>query len=249
MTTDEAYSILGVPSTSTIADIEQAYKDRLHKLQLQLLAGQSLSLRRRAQGQIALLASAWEVLQKQASQSHNPPPGSSQGPLPRPVSPSPSSLPAGQRNWPGFTSLAPLPKSAIITSFVIAALVMLALMLLCFSASAKDQGKTQKASVSVTANTVNKGTDHVTRQDRRALLKREPARLRVLSVPWCEVAIDGKAFGSSGQAKAFELSEGRHELVLRRNEKVLTRSIRLYGGQQVVVKVLFEQGDVRAIRQ
>ena len=66
------------------------------------------------------------------------------------------------------------------------------------------------------------------------------ARMRVLSVPWCEVELDGRPFGASGQSAAFEVSEGTHTLVLQRNGKVLTRKITLRAGRQAVVKVDFK---------
>jgi hypothetical protein len=73
--------------------------------------------------------------------------------------------------------------------------------------------------------------------------------MRVLSVPWCEVELDGRPLGASGQLAAFEVSEGPHKLVLKRNGKVLTRTIALPAGRQTIVKIDFEGGQVHVDQQ
>jgi hypothetical protein len=75
------------------------------------------------------------------------------------------------------------------------------------------------------------------------------AQLRVLSAPWCQVELDGKALGPSGQAKAFEATEGRHTLTLRRNSRVLTSALQLPPGQETLVWVQFEKGKIDVSQQ
>lgn len=70
------------------------------------------------------------------------------------------------------------------------------------------------------------------------------AQLRVLSYPWCNVEVDGKSLGPSGQAKAFEFEQGRHKLTLRRNLRYLTRDINLSAGYLTVVRVQFGKGEI-----
>jgi len=72
----------------------------------------------------------------------------------------------------------------------------------------------------------------------------KPALLRVISVPWCHVELDGESLGTSGQAKAFELSEGKYCLTFRNNNETLTKTIKLYNGRQALVKVQFEKGYI-----
>jgi len=47
------------------------------------------------------------------------------------------------------------------------------------------------------------------------------AWLRVLSVPWAYVTVDGQSLGPSGQVEAFILTPGDRTVVLRQGERVL----------------------------
>lgn len=69
-------------------------------------------------------------------------------------------------------------------------------------------------------------------------------QLRVLSVPWCYVEINGKAMGTSGQPKAFKLTKGIHTIMLQRNGKILTKDINLIRGDTAVMKVQFDRGHI-----
>jgi hypothetical protein len=106
----------------------------------------------------------------------------------------------------------------VAASFLIAAVMMLAVVLLCVRTSAT--GKPQKS-----------------------------AQFRVLSAPWCQVDLDGKALGPSGQAKAFEVTEGRHTLTLRRNGQVLRSALQLSRGLETLVWVQFEKGQIDVSQQ
>ncbi len=59
-----AYRIIGVNSRSSEVEIEYACTNKLQKVQRQLATDQALSIRQRAEQQIAQPSSAWEVLQK-----------------------------------------------------------------------------------------------------------------------------------------------------------------------------------------
>jgi hypothetical protein len=73
---------------------------------------------------------------------------------------------------------------------------------------------------------------------------RLPAKLRVLSVPWCQVEVDGRALGPSGQLHAFELTEGKHALRLVRGSQAVSRDVVIDGASETVVKVQFDAGIV-----
>lgn len=232
MTVDQAYKVLGVSANSSRAEAEQAYRNKFDKLQRQTVPGQRLAVRQRALAEITELVSAWEVLKnrpwpsysppppkrRQPSQSYTAPPASRQSqPRPQPV-PAFIHPQSGARRRSSSASAPALPNRAVAISFLIAAVMMLAVVLLCVRTSAT--AKPQKS-----------------------------AQFRVLSAPWCQVELDGKAFGPSGQAKAFEVTEGRHTLTLRRNDNVLTNTLQLPPGQETLVWVQFEKGQIDVSQQ
>ena len=70
------------------------------------------------------------------------------------------------------------------------------------------------------------------------------AQLRILSVPWCYVEIDGKSVGQSGQVDAFKIIEGTHRLTFKSNGRVQTESIKIKRGQSFIAKVNFARSTV-----
>ena len=79
--------------------------------------------------------------------------------------------------------------------------------------------------------------------------KKAKEHLRVLSVPWCYVEIDGKPLGPSGQAKPFEVTEGKHTLTFRRNGRILTKKIDVPKGQKILVKATLDKGIINVIQE
>lgn len=71
-----------------------------------------------------------------------------------------------------------------------------------------------------------------------------PARLSIISEPWCNVEVNGKSLGHSNQAQAFELTEGNYTLKLKRNNQTLTRDIEVKSGKKTTVKAQFTEGRV-----
>jgi len=218
MTVDQACRVLGVSQNSSRSQVEQAYKSKLEKLQRKMVTGQPLALREKATREVAELVSAWELLKSRPWPSYSPPPANRQSqPRPQPV-PAFAHQQSGARRRSGSASAPPLPNRAVAASFLIAAVMMLAVVLLCVRTSAT--GKPQKS-----------------------------AQFRVLSAPWCQVDLDGKALGPSGQAKAFEVTEGRHTLTLRRNGQVLRSALQLSRGLETLVWVQFEKGQIDVSQQ
>lgn len=74
--------------------------------------------------------------------------------------------------------------------------------------------------------------------------QRRMAQLRVLSVPWCNVDIDGKSAGQSGQIEAFKVIEGKHYLVFKSKGNLLTKKIKIKRGQNILIKVNFNRRKV-----
>jgi len=70
------------------------------------------------------------------------------------------------------------------------------------------------------------------------------ARLRVLSVPWSYVTVDGQSLGPSGQAKAFILKPGDRKVVLRQGERVLSQTVHLAEDSETVIKAQLEKGYI-----
>ncbi|MCJ7783224.1 MAG: hypothetical protein MUP41_04780, partial [Desulfobacterales bacterium] len=69
MTIEQAYKELGVSRRSSPTKIEQAFKEKSQKLQLQMITGHSLSKRLQATEQMVKLATAHEVLQNSPPKS------------------------------------------------------------------------------------------------------------------------------------------------------------------------------------
>lgn len=219
MTVSQACRILNVKAGCSRREIEQVYKARLQLLQLQLVAGRPLAVREKAEHDIAQLKTACEFLMQKAgngAQSH--PRHPQKHPVSMPVGGSPRQTPARRTRVASQWAVAPISNSGVLTSFLIAAMVMLGVILLC--------------SGSLVSENSNK-----------------TAKLRVLSVPWCYVEIDGKPMGSSGQAEARALQEGRHRFVLRRDNMVLSRSVYLPKDSLTIIKVGFEEGTIDVSRE
>ena len=137
MTKQQAYRIIGINSRSGDAEIESAYIGKLQTLQRQLVAGQSLSIRERAQQQIVQLASARELLQNNSAGAN----GSAKDTRRRASQPQPrTSAPQQQSSWQGwshFLDLVPLPKPAVIAALLLSAFMMLWVVLSCLSEASK----------------------------------------------------------------------------------------------------------------
>jgi hypothetical protein len=79
--------------------------------------------------------------------------------------------------------------------------------------------------------------------------KNGTAQLRVLSVPWSYVKVDGKLLGPSGQADAFALQPGRSQLALCQGNRTLTKTISLQKDCETIVKAQLEKGQIDVIHK
>ena len=137
MTPAQACEVLGVSRGSSRSQIEQTYKSKRQKLQLQLVAGQSLSKREHAGQQMARLATAWEVLRNAPARPSGKPkttpdrtgnrPGQA---LPNPFWPQP-----GGRPLADFVSLMPLPKTVTVLSLILLVLMVISMVHSCINTS------------------------------------------------------------------------------------------------------------------
>jgi hypothetical protein len=226
MTVDQAYHVVGARTDSDSVELERLYRIRLQKLQRLLIPGHPMAIRQQAQQQISELAEAWELLQKHVVRS---------------------SPPRNHRHYSGASDTAwSLPRMVEMgTGFVIVAAIMCVITLLCFTQASLSRSMNKGTTAELGKNTL-----HVTNHPSVTPIVQTPmAMMRVLSAPWCEVELDGRPLGASGQLAAFEVSGGTHTLAMRRNSKVLTRQITLRAGQQTVVKIDFEGGQVYVDQQ
>lgn len=235
MTAMQAYQLLNVRPGASLAEIEQAYLAALKVLQLQMVPGQPVGLRQKAQSRIAELKSAFEFLKNTAGAATPPtaasgyaqPAYASGGvpqlqPMPMPPAVFPQAQPGTgmpiQPTGPvpaglGMAPAAPSYPWILPASFALAAAVMLLVVVLCVGPSI-------------------------------SLERQKTARLRVLSVPWSYVEVDGKSLGPSGQVDAFALRPGDHEVVLRRGDRVLSRTVHLLENSETVIKAQLEKGQI-----
>jgi hypothetical protein len=77
-----------------------------------------------------------------------------------------------------------------------------------------------------------------------SLERQKTARLRVLSVPWSQVKVDGKSLGPSGQIDAFALKPGEHEVVLRQGDRILSQTVHLPEHSETIIKAQLEKGRI-----
>jgi hypothetical protein len=217
MTVAEAYRVMGARADSDSVELERIYRARLQKLQRLLIPGHLVAIRQQAQQQVAELAQAWEVLQKHVVRRCPPP---------------------DRRTYSGAgaTTWSPPRMVEMGVGFLITAAIMCVITSLCFTQAPLNRSMRK----SVPAKPKEEIPRVATRPVAPPIVETPMARMRVLSVPWCEVELDGRPFGPSGQSAAFEVSEGTHTLVLQRNGMVLTRKITLRAGRQSVVKIDFE---------
>ena len=226
MTVVDAYRVVGARTESDSVELERIYRAKLQKLQRFLIPGHSVAIRQQAQQQVVELAEAWEVLQKHVVRVYPPP---------------------DRRTYSGAnaTTWSPQRMVEMGVGFLITAAIMCVITSLCFTQAPLNRSMRKSAPAELEKEIPRVATHPVA----PPIVQTPMARMRVLSVPWCEVELDGRSLGASGQSAAFEVSEGNHTLVLQRNGKVLTRKITLRTGQQSVVKIDFEGGQVHVNQQ
>jgi hypothetical protein len=214
MTAQQAYQILGVRPGAGWAAVTQAYTTALQAAQRQLVPGKSLAVRQKAEDQIAALKTAFEFLQNTAGPSGSAAPSREYAPPPRP-STSTFRAPPGRGGPAVPISVPAIPNPAVLAGFALAAAVVLFIALACLRATGPDHKKENKT-----------------------------AHLRILSVPWSYVTVDGQPLGPSGQANAFVLSPGEHKLVLCQGQTTLTKTISLPHDGETIVRVQLEKGQI-----
>ncbi len=278
MTATQAYQALHVRPGAGLPEIEQAYKAALQALQLQLVPGQPVDVRQKAQAQIAELKSAFEYLKNMAVSGVQPTRAGVQPqpqirptavpqvqppamppiqPMPMPPIPpaaipqvpaaatpwiQPAMAPQGQpfagfpmqppvipplQPFAGFTPQPPAmppnpfgqgPTAPTYPWVIPAGFVLAAVVMLLVI-------------MLCVGSTIS-------------LERQKTARLRVLSVPWSQVKVDGKSLGPSGQIDAFALKPGDHEVVLRQGNRVLSQTVHLPEHSETVIKVQLEEGEI-----
>ena len=259
MTTSQAYQILKVKPGASQLEIEQAYKGALRTLLLQIVPGQPLAVRQKAQDQIAQLKTAFELLKNRAKSSASPArPAGYAPPHVRPTAvppirptampPMPPTAMPHVRPVTGFpvppVAMPPIPPVAgfpgpptgttpspfgsgpappaygwVIPAGFVLAAAVMLFIILCCVRSNASPDKS--------------GT----------------ARLRVLSVPWSQVEVDGQPLGPSGQIGAFALKPGDHKVVLRQGNRVLSQTVHLSEDSETTVKAQLEKGKIDVIHK
>ena len=220
MTLDEAYSVLGISRHSAFGDAEQAYKGRLKQLHLKLSVCTSPPDRQLTQDMIKQLIEAWQLIQGHAATSNPAPPAANPK---RSTSQTPIPRPHSNTSKRSTNSNAPASTTRVSPQSVVIALAIAAILMFLVMSLCKCSYSDYKA--------------------------RSTATLRVISVPWCEVELDGEKLGDSGQPKAFEVVQGKHKLTFRKGDKTLMKDIRLYKNKLTVVKVQFSKGEVNVDQQ
>ncbi len=70
MTRAEAYKTLGITSSTSVYRAEQLYQEKCKKLRLQMVPGIPVTTRQKAHAEMALVDTAWQVLQTAGPTKH-----------------------------------------------------------------------------------------------------------------------------------------------------------------------------------
>ena len=272
MTANEAYQVLNVGPGAGMAEIERAYKAALQALQLQLVPGQPVDVRQKAQAQIAELKSAFEFLKNtmatgaqsafagaapQVRPAVVPPAMPRIPPMPMPPIP-PAAIPqfppvALPRMQPAMAS-----QGQPFAAFPIQPPVMPGFQPVAGFGAAPPamppnpfgQGPTAPTypwvipAGFVLAAVVMLLVVVLCVGSTISLERQKTARLRVLSVPWSQVKVDGRSMGPSGQVDAFALKPGEHKVVLRQGDRVLSQTVHLEEHSETIIRAQLEKGQI-----
>jgi len=217
MTIDEAYRIMGVDTGCSLSEIGMAYRNKLQHLQSQFSSGQSPIIRQRIRQQVLELTAAWEMLQKKAAEPAKNHQQVNTAPL------------LHAEPAPVYTCPSPVKGSGALKDFFIDPTLPIPAVVIGFAVVALTMLLIACLCLS-TSTKVNKTGS---------------AQLRVLAVPWCQVEIDGEPLGTSGQVNPFELAEGTHELTVWRDDKFMSKNIKLRKDCVAIARVWFEKDEIR----
>jgi hypothetical protein len=246
MNATQAFHILNVSPGASQVEIEQAYRAALQALQLQLVPGQPVAVRQKAQAQIAELKSAFEFLKNMAAPAVQP--TWAGGPAPPQVRPTmvPQARPAAIPQAQPFAGFPVQPTAMPPVQGVVGLPVQPpAMMPNPFGAGPAavtypwiiPAGLVLAAAVMLSVVLLCMGPT-------ASLKRQESARLRVLSVPWSYVTVDGQSLGPSGQVDAFALKPGEHTATLRQGQRILSQTLQLPEKSETVIKVQLEKGTI-----
>ncbi len=127
---------------------------------------------------------------------------------------------------PAFQPVFAVPRLVVIAGAVAVGIVTLLIVL--FLAHSMAPETASEAAVHTVALEAPSGT----------------ARLRVLSVPWSYVEVDGTALGPSGQVDAFTIEPGECRLVLQQGDRVFPVTISVQEDCETIVQVQLEKGQI-----
>jgi hypothetical protein len=127
---------------------------------------------------------------------------------------------------PAFQPVFAVPRLVVIAGAVAVGIVTLLIVL--FLAHSMAPETASEAAVHTVALEAPSGT----------------AKLRVLSVPWSYVEVDGTALGPSGQVDAFTVQPGKCQLVLRQGNRALPMTISVPENYETTVQAQLEKGQI-----
>ena len=114
MTKIEACKVLGISRSASSVKAEQAYYKKQKKLCLQLIPGNTLADRQKAQAELAELTAVWQVLQKSPHKSHTRKPAPKKPRKPKPATVIPYQKPQTLAEaWELLVALLPFPEPVI----------------------------------------------------------------------------------------------------------------------------------------
>jgi len=189
-----------------------------------MVPGMPLATRRHAQDQILKLAAAFEQVKNATT---TPASSASRRPLPKTKpggryagSPRPASQPALR---PVFT----VRRLVVAVGAVAVVVGIVVLRVVLSPVHSTTPATTSETTIRATAPAAWSRT----------------ARLRVLSVPWSYVEVNGETLGPSGQVNAFIVQPGDCQLVLRQGDRVFPVTVAVQENCETTVYVQLEKGQ------
>ncbi|MCF7955176.1 MAG: hypothetical protein K9M75_05185 [Phycisphaerae bacterium] len=118
MTRNEAYRLLGISRSVGIKPAEQAYRQKCKECQMNMIPGNSVSVRKKAQEELAQLTTAWHAIQIVSPRKQTNTKPTKTTPKPKPVSA--QKVDDLANSWDSFFSMLPFPRPIAVTFAVLA---------------------------------------------------------------------------------------------------------------------------------
>jgi len=192
-----------------------------------MVPGMPLATRRHAQDQILKLAAAFEQVKNATT---TPAASARRRPLPKTKPAGRYAGPPRPVSRPALRPVFTVRRLVVAVGAVAVVVVVVAIVVL-------------RVVLSPVHSTTPATTSETTIRATTPAAWSRTARLRVLSVPWSYVEVNGETLGPSGQVNAFIVQPGDCQLVLRQGDRVFPVTVAVQENCETTVYVQLEKGQ------